>query len=90
MIPLGEKILIKPISAERVLESGLIIPDAVADRQKALKGEVIAVSRKAEGYGFAPGQTVHYRGGKPLKIDEVDHMILEVGEHNCEVLCIIS
>jgi chaperonin GroES len=90
MIPLGEKILVKPVSTERVLESGLIIPDAVADRQKASKGQVIAVSKKAELYGFAPGQTVHYRGGKPLKIDDIDHLVLEVGEHNCEVLCIIS
>lgn len=43
VIPLGERIVVKPISAEEVRASGLIMPDTA--REKPEQGKVIAVGR---------------------------------------------
>ncbi len=41
VIPLGERVLVKPISAEEVRKSGLIMPDTA--REKPEQGQVVAV-----------------------------------------------
>ncbi len=43
VIPLGERVVVKPISAEEVRASGLIMPDTA--REKPEQGKVIAVGR---------------------------------------------
>ncbi len=43
VIPLGERVVVRPISAEEVRASGLIMPDTA--REKPEQGKVIAVGR---------------------------------------------
>ena len=43
VIPFGERVVVKPISAEEVRASGLIMPDTA--REKPEQGKVIAVGR---------------------------------------------
>ena len=40
--PLGDKIVVKPVSAEETTKSGIILPDT-ADKERPEQGEVIAV-----------------------------------------------
>lgn len=43
IVPLGERVVVKPVSAEEVRASGLIMPDTA--REKPEQGRVIAVGR---------------------------------------------
>ena len=43
IIPLGERVVVKPVSAEEVRKSGLIMPDTA--REKPEQGKVVAVGR---------------------------------------------
>ncbi|MSQ32684.1 MAG: co-chaperone GroES [Dehalococcoidia bacterium] len=43
VIPLGERVVVKPVSAEEVRKSGLIMPDTA--REKPEQGKVVAVGR---------------------------------------------
>lgn len=40
--PLGDKIIVKPISKDEVTKSGIVLPDT-ADKERPEQGEVIAV-----------------------------------------------
>lgn len=40
--PLHDKVVIKPLSEEKVTASGIVIPDTV-NREKPMQGEVVAV-----------------------------------------------
>ena len=40
--PLGDRVLVKPLSTEEVTKSGIVLPDT-ADKEKKEQGEVIAV-----------------------------------------------
>lgn len=42
LVPLGDNVIIKPIEAETVTASGIVIPDT-ASKEKPKRGEVIAV-----------------------------------------------
>lgn len=43
IIPFGERVVVKPVSAEEVRKSGLIMPDTA--REKPEQGRVVAVGR---------------------------------------------
>ncbi len=43
VIPLGERVVVKPVSAEEVRQSGLIMPDTA--REKPEQGRIVAVGR---------------------------------------------
>lgn len=45
--PLGERVLIKPLEAETITASGLIIPGSAQEKQS--KGTVVAVGTKENG-----------------------------------------
>lgn len=42
LVPLGDNVIVKPIEAETVTASGIVIPDT-ASKEKPKRGEVIAV-----------------------------------------------
>ncbi len=40
--PLGDKVIVKPISKEEVTKSGIVLPDT-ADKERPEQGEVVAI-----------------------------------------------
>lgn len=78
--PARDRLLVlpdRPDSGEKVLESGLILPDIGPDK-KASSGVVVRV---AEGSQFTEGQRVVYSpySGYSMRIDDTTYLLL--GEH---------
>ena len=81
--PLGDKIVVKPISAEQKRASGIFIPDTA--KEKPQQGEVLAVgpgrvldSGARVAMEINVGDKVLYSkyGGTEIKIDEEELLIL--------------
>ena len=81
--PLGDKVVVKPITAEQKLASGIYIPDTA--KEKPQQGEVLAVGsgRVLDNGTRIPmevkvGDRVLYSkyGGTEIKIDEQEYLIL--------------
>lgn len=81
--PLGDHVLVKPLSKEEKTEGGIILPDTA--KEKPQEGEVLAVGpgRLLEnGTRVQPevkvGDKVIYSkyGGTEIKIDGVEHLIM--------------
>lgn len=82
--PLGDRVVVKPLDKEeKVSASGIIIPDTV-DKEKPMKGKVVAVGGgKYDDGALVPmtvkvGQTVLFSkyGYDEVKIDGVEYFIL--------------
>ena len=82
--PLADRVLVKPIEKEEKTKSGIYLPDTA--KEKPQEGEVIAVGPgKLNNEGkripmdFKVGDKVIYDryGGKEIKIDDEDFIILE-------------
>ena len=95
IIPLGDRILVKPMDKEdKKTKTGIIIPDTI-DKEKPEQGEVIAVG---EGRTTDEGKTIPLRlrvgqrvlfskyGPDEIKVDGVEYYILREDS----VLAIIS
>ena len=83
LIPIGDKIIIKPAKAEEKTKSGIVLPDSA--KEKPQKGKVIAVGSGKlmdNGSRVAPevkvGDSVLFSkyGGTDLKIDGEDLILL--------------
>ena len=81
--PLGDKMVVRPISNEQKLASGIVLPDTAAEKPQ--QGEVLAVGsgRILDNGTRVPmevkvGDKVLYSkyGGTEIKIDEEDLLIL--------------
>jgi chaperonin GroES len=90
LTPLGDRIVVKPSEkgGEKKLASGIIIPETV-DKEKLLKGEVIAVGagrRNDEGKRIPtevkPGDVVFFKKpwDEPIKVDGVEYFVLPESE----------
>ena len=86
LAPLGDRIVVKPSEkeGEKKLASGIIIPETV-DKEKLLKGEIIAVGpgRRNDVGTRIPvdvkvGEIVFFKKpwDAPLKLDEVEYYVL--------------
>src|SRR3972149_5589426 len=81
--PLGDRVLVKPISPETKTKSGIIIPET-ADKEKPDQGEVVAVGagRFEDGklipMRVAPGDTVIFSKYSPdeIKVEGEEYYIL--------------
>ena len=83
--PLFDYVLVKPVKADDVTKSGIVLPDTVT-KEKPQMGEIVAIG---EGFGSEDGrenkmivkvgQIVYYKkwGGNEIKIDNVEHMLIE-------------
>ena len=77
--PLGDRALVKPLEAEEVTKSGIIIPETV-DKEKKAEGEIIALGdgEKIKKLGLKEGDKVlfgTYRG-EEVKVEDVEYKIL--------------
>jgi chaperonin GroES len=88
--PLGDKIIVKPAEkmGEKRLASGIIIPETV-DKEKLMKGEVIAVGAGRRGDDgkripteVKPGDTVFFKKpwDEPIKVDGIEYYVLPEAE----------
>lgn len=85
--PIRDRILIKPLDAETVTKSGILIPDAA--KEKPVTGKVLGVGtgKLTEDGQTVPlvvkqGDTVMYSqySGQKVKINDEEHLILKEDE----------
>ena len=92
LIPLGDKIVLRPILQEEVLSSGIVIPDTA--KEKPQQGEVIAVGPgrldddgKRIVMEVAVGDRVLYAKytGQEIKIENEELIVLAERDLLCKV-----
>jgi len=76
--PLGNRLLIKPITEERKTEGGIVLPDSA--KEKPQKAEVKEVGKLDEDYDLKVGDKVIFSkyAGTEIKIDDDDYIIIDV------------
>ena len=92
LIPLSDKLVLRPIVQEEVLASGIVIPDTA--KEKPQQGEVIAVGpgRRDDDGKIIPmdigvGDRVLYAKytGQEIKIENEELIVLREGDILCKV-----
>lgn len=97
--PLGNRILVKPLTTEEVTASGIILPE-IADKEKKTQGEIVAVGNgeDIEKLGLKVGDKVVFGkySGDEIEVEENgekrEYKVLNVGEEKDEsdVLAVIE
>lgn len=77
VIPLGSRLLIKPIQEEKKTEGGIVIPETA--KEKPMKAKVLEVGKEVEDLDVKPNDKVIFSkyAGTELKIDEEDYIIID-------------
>jgi chaperonin GroES len=92
LIPLADKLVLRPIVQEEVLSSGIVIPDRA--KEKPNQGEIIAVGpgrRDDDGklvpMDIAVGDRVLYAKytGQEIKIENEEYIVLAERDLLCKV-----
>lgn len=85
--PLHDRLLVRPLDAETVTKSGIVIPDTAAEKPFTGKVLVVGHGRKSEDGKLIPlvvkeGDTVMYNqyAGQKVKIENDEHLILKEDE----------
>jgi chaperonin GroES len=92
LVPLGERLVIRPIVQEEVLSSGIVIPDTA--KEKPQQGEILAAGPgKLDDNGkripldVKVGDKVLYAkyAGQEIKIDGEEYIVLSEKDVLCKV-----
>jgi chaperonin GroES len=92
LVPLADKLVLKPIVQEEVLSSGIVIPDTA--KEKPNQGEIIAVGpgRRDDDGKLIPmdivvGDRVLYAKytGQEIKIENEEYIVLSERDLLCKV-----
>ena len=92
LVPLADKLVLKPIVQEEVLSSGIVIPDTA--KEKPNQGEIIAVGpgRRDDDGKLVPmevavGDRVLYAKytGQEIKIENEEYIVLAERDLLCKV-----
>ncbi|ACR80316.1 MULTISPECIES: co-chaperone GroES [Kosmotoga] len=77
VIPLGERLLIKPIKEEKRTEGGIVLPDTA--KEKPMKAEVIEIGKDVEDIDIKVGDKVIFSkyAGTEIKIDDEDYILID-------------
>jgi len=79
VVPLGDRLLIKPIKEEEKTEGGIVLPDSA--KEKPMKAEVIAIGDgdDVKDMDIKVGDKVIYSkySGTEIKIDEEEYIIID-------------
>jgi chaperonin GroES len=82
--PLGDRVVVKPLSQDEVTKSGIIMP-ATVDKERPERGEVIAIGpgKLLDNGSFAPvgvkvGDKIVFKKYSPdeVKIDKEDYLVI--------------
>lgn len=78
--PLGDRVLVKPLKAEEITKSGIVLPDT-AEKERKEQGEVVAIGEgeKVKKLGLAIGDKVLFGkyAGDEVEIDKVEYKFLK-------------
>ena len=92
LIPLADKLVLRPVVQEEVLSSGIVIPDTA--REKPNQGEVVAAGpgRRDEDGKVVPmevavGDRVLYAKytGQEIKVENEEYIVLKETDILCKV-----
>ncbi len=77
--PLGNRVVVEPMSSEESTKSGIILPDTI-DKEKKAEGKIIAIGdgEKILKLNLAIGDRVLFGkySGEDVKVEEVEYKIL--------------
>jgi len=77
--PLGNRVIVSPLSEEEVTKSGIILP-ATVDKEKKAEGKIIAIGdgEKIKALNLAEGDTVIFGkySGEEVKVGDEEYKIL--------------
>lgn len=79
VVPLGNRLLIKPIKEEEKTEGGIVLPDSA--KEKPMKAEVVAVGdgEDVKDLDIKVGDKVIYSkySGTEIKIEDEEYIIID-------------
>jgi chaperonin GroES len=77
--PLGNRVVVEPISEEEVTKSGIILPDTI-DKEKKAEGKILAIGagEKIVALGLKVGDKVLFGkyAGEEVKVGNTEYKIL--------------
>lgn len=77
--PIGDRILVEPVTVEEVTKSGIVLPDTI-DKEKKAEGKILAIGsgEKVSKLGLAVGQKIIFGqyAGDEVKIDNKEYKII--------------
>ena len=77
--PLGNRVVVEPISEEETTKSGIILPDTV-DKEKKAEGKIVAIGdgEKIKKLDLKQGDKVIFGkyAGEEVKVGEIEYKIL--------------
>ena len=77
--PLGNRLVVEPLTEEETTKSGIILPDTI-DKEKKAEGKVLAIGdgEKIQKLGLVEGDTVLFGkyAGEEVKVGETEYKIL--------------
>ena len=77
VIPLGSRLLIKPVVEEKRTQGGIVLPETA--KEKPIKAKVIEVGKEVEDLDVKAGDMVLYSkyAGTEIKIDDEDYIVVD-------------
>ena len=83
ILPLADRVLVKPIDAETKTASGIVLPDT-ADKEKPMRGIIVAagegkhIDGKKQSLQVKKGDKILFGkyAGTTIKLNEQDHLIM--------------
>ncbi len=77
--PIGDRILVEPVTAEEVTKSGIVLPDTI-DKEKKAEGKILAIGsgEKVSKLGLSIGQKIIFGqyAGDEVKVDGQEYKII--------------
>lgn len=81
--PLGDRVLVEPMTEEEKTKSGIVLPDTV-DKEKKAQGKILAIGQgeKVTKLGVKEGDTVIFGkySGDEIEIEDKDYKFLKYDE----------
>ena len=78
--PLGDRIVVKPVTEEEVTKSGIVLPDTI-EKEKKEEGEVIAVGdgEKIKKLDLKKGDRVIFGkySGEEVTLEDIEYKVLK-------------
>lgn len=86
LLPLGNRVVVRPIEAASETPGGIIVPDTVRDKPQ--EGEIVAVSSGLNNLEIPVGAHVLFGkySGTPIKFGDEDLLIMREDELICRIL----
>lgn len=77
--PIGDRVLVEPVTAEEVTKSGILLPDTI-DKEKKAEGKILFIGggEKVLKLGLTIGQKIIFGqyAGDDVKIDNKEYKII--------------